>query len=200
MHPAPGNEKMDRDGHVPDGSLTVAVNNPFRPGWSLRLGRLRLRSVPWYWSVLRDRLATSTARRPPVTPPPAHHEHYCEDCDQQWVHEGHTCAHSWAFPCLGKDHGADGGRGRFGSWLIVVRRDRAELSRHLGESFAADPRVTVVVDRRRLDRRAMRARRAAVALERRRRRDRRVPQTGEESSVWTGLGVRILPARSPTPR
>ena len=114
----------------------IFVHNPFRRGWSIRLGRLRLRSVLWYWDVLCERLAESPAEQKPVAPLPARHDHYCEACDRRWVHEGQTCATAWASPCTGERH-QDAGtvRQRLGRWLIVVRRDRAELRRQLGESF-----------------------------------------------------------------
>jgi hypothetical protein len=70
----------------------------------------------------------------------------------------------------------------------------------LGAGFEADPRVTVVVDRRRVDRRVRVAERVWVTLERRQRRDRRAAQGGEDGSLWASLGFRVLPARSPDPR
>lgn len=177
------------------------MENPFRAGWSLRLGPLRLRSLPWYWEVLRERLVDSSASQRPVAAPPAHHAHYCEECDRQWIHAGHTCAQPWALPCPEtKRPDAGTARHRLGSWLIVVRRDRTELGRHLGAGFEADPRVTVVVDRRRVDRRVRGAERVWVTLERRQRRDRRAAQGGEDGSLWASLGFRVLPARSPDPR
>jgi hypothetical protein len=181
--------------------MRIIVYNPFRRGWSLRLGPLRLRSLPWYWDVLRERLAESSARRRPVAPPPARHDHYCEECDRRWVHEGRTCARAWASPCAGEHHqGAGAVRERLGRWLIVVRRDRADLCRQLGESFGDDQRVTVVLDRRQAERRGPRARKAPVAVERRRWRDRRTPQTDEDGSIWANLGFRTHQARSPGPR
>jgi hypothetical protein len=88
------------------------VHNPFRRSWSVRMGRVRIFSVPWYWDVLRERLAESSARQRPVAPPPAHHDHYCEECDRRWVQEDHTCATPWASPCAGERHqGAGTGRG-----------------------------------------------------------------------------------------
>jgi hypothetical protein len=166
------------------------VNHPFRPGWSLRLGPLRLRSVPWYWAVLRDRLREASAKSQPLPPSTAHHDHYCEECDRAWIHEGHTCAQPWAVPCPEKSHGgADNG-----AWLIVVRGDRAELGRYLDRGFETDPRVTVVVDRRRRDRRTRSTPPASVAVERRRWRDRRLPRTAKDGSVWASLGFQVLPA------
>ena len=172
------------------------VDNPFRPGWSLRLGPLRLRSVPWYWYVLRERLLEASARRRPAPPSPAHHDHYCEKCDHQWIHEGHTCAYPWAFPCGAMGHNGVGtGRDQLDSWLIVIRGDRTELGRQLGESFKADPRVSVVVDRRRTHRRALSTSGGVLTVERRRLRDRRMPQTSKDGSIWQTLGFRVLQAR-----
>ena len=45
--------------------MRIIAHNPFRRGWSIRLGRLRLRSVPWYWDVLWERLAESSAKQKP---------------------------------------------------------------------------------------------------------------------------------------
>jgi hypothetical protein len=75
-----------------------------------------------------------------------------------------------------------------GQWLIVVRRDRAELCRQLGESFGADQRVTVILDRRQPERPKRRRHHASVAVERRRGGDRRTPQTDEGRSMWVNLG------------
>jgi hypothetical protein len=184
-----------------DGLGRIVVHNPFRRGWSIRLGRLRLRSVPWYWDVLWERLAEPSTKQKPVAPSPARHDHYCEDCDQRWVHEGHTCATAWASPCAGERHqGAGTVRQRLGRWLIVVRRDRAELRRQLGKGFGADPRVTVVLDRRQSERRGRGAQRAPVAVERRQSRDRRTTPSAEDRSIWANLGFQTHPDRSPDPR
>ena len=179
----------------------IVGHNPFRRGWSIRLGPLRLRSIPWYWDVLWERFAESSATQKPVPPPPARHDHYCEECDRRWVHEGQTCAIAWASPCAGERHqGAGTVRRRLGQWFIVVRGDRAQLCRQLGESFKGDPRVTVVLDRRRSERRVPRGRNSSVAPERRRWRDRRTPQTDEDRSLWANLGFRAYQDGSPNPR
>jgi hypothetical protein len=170
------------------------VDHPFRPGWSLRLGPVRLRSVPWYWAVVCDRFREASVKPRPVAPP-VHHDHYCEECDRQWIHEGHTCAYPWAAPCLGKSH-TDA---TTGSWLIVVRGDRTDLGRSLGENFEADPRVRVVLDRRHADRRLRLAHPPSIAVERRRWRDRRIPHTGKEGSLWATLGFRVLQGSLPGP-
>jgi hypothetical protein len=175
----------------------IIVHNPFRRSWSVRIGRVRIFSVPWYWDVLRERLAASSTRWRPVAPPPAHHDHYCEECDRQWVHEGNMCATPWAAPCAGERHqGAGKGRRRLGRWFMVVRRDRAELCQQLGESFGGDPRVTVVVDRRQSERRGTRGPDLPVAVERRRRRDRRTPPTDADGPMWANLGFRPHRRRS----
>lgn len=170
--------------------------HPFRRGWSIRLGRIRIRSVPWYWDVLRERLAESTARPTPITPGLPHHDHYCEECDRRWVHEGETCALPWAVRCLRTSQAGTGPGGpASGRWLVVVRRDRAELGRRLGEAFELEPRVRVVLDRRQAERRGPSSRRAPAARERRRRGDRRAPPTGDGSAVWAGLGFLVQPDR-----
>jgi hypothetical protein len=178
--------------------MRIIAHTPFRRGWSIRLGRWRLRSVPWYWDVFRERLAESSARRRPRAPRPVHHDHYCEECDRRWVHEGHTCAQPWAASCgIESHHGGATGQRRLSRWLIVVRRERGELWRHLGEGFEADPRVTVVLDRRESERRVGRAQTLRLAVERRRWRDRRVPQIGEDRSIWANLGFRVHQASVP---
>jgi hypothetical protein len=151
--------------------------------------------------VLRERVRRAATRTRAGTPPPAHHTHYCEDCDQQWTHAGETCAQPWALRCLKTDRLGTGATGhRPGPWLIVVRRDRTELGRHLGAGFEADPRVTVVVDRRRVERRMRSVERVWVTFERRQRRDRRAAPGGEDGPIWASLGFRVLPASAPDPR
>jgi hypothetical protein len=167
-------------------------HNPFRRGWSIRVGRVRLRSVPWYWDVMRERLASSSAMRTPVAPASAHHDHYCQECDRRWVHEGHTCPAPWAARCPERTHqGAAAGPTALDRWLIVVRHDRTDLCRRLDESFEADRRVSVVLDRRQSERRAPRARKAPGAPERRRSGDRRMSQTDEARAIWGTLGFRV---------
>jgi len=65
-------------------------------------------------------------------------------------------------------------------WLFVVRRDKRELHRHLRQSFASDPRVEVILDRRREDRNP-------VAVER-----RQAPVTTVELDLWESLGFRLI--------
>lgn len=179
----------------------ILVPNPFRRGWSIRLGRLRLRSILWYWDVLWERLAASSAKQKPVAPTPPHHDHYCEECDQRWVHEGYTCATPWAAPCAGERHeGVETPQRRLDQWFIVVRRDRAQLCRKLSESFEGDPRVTVVLNRRQSERRQRRAWKAPLAVEWRQSRDRRTPPTDADRSIWTNLGFWPRQNNSPDPR
>jgi hypothetical protein len=171
--------------------------NPFRRSWSVRIGHVRIFSVPWYWDVCRARLADAVAAQKNVMPPPSRHDHYCEECDRRWVHEAHPCAIPWAALCAGDLHQGPGTvRQRLGRWLIVVRRDRAELCKQLGESFAADERVTVVLDRRQSDRRGRRPRKAPVTGERRHSSDRRTPPTDPDRSIWATLGFGAHPDRS----
>jgi hypothetical protein len=150
---------------------------------------------------LRERLAASSATWRPVAPPPAHHDHYCEECDRHWVHEGHMCATPWASPCARECHpGAGTVRRRLGRWFIVVRRDRAELCQQLGESFGGDPRITVILDRRQSERRGTRGPLLLVAAERRRWKDRRTPPTDEDGPMWASLGFQPHRDRSLGPR
>jgi hypothetical protein len=71
---------------------------PFRRDWSIRLGRLRLFGVPWYWDRVRERLTAWAAGQTPA-PPRRTHQHYCEACDGHWAHEGQMCAQQWAWQC-----------------------------------------------------------------------------------------------------
>ncbi len=181
--------------------MRITVPNPFRRSWSVRIGRMRIFSVPWYWDVLRERVVESVARQRPEAPREARHEHYSEECDRRWAHEGHTCGYPWAWPCTGETHhGAGTGRARLRRWLIVVRRDRVELSKHLCETFESDQRVTVVLDRRLSERRAPRGRKPAVTVERRRGKDQRTAPTDDDRSIWADLGFRAHHDRSPGPR
>ena len=172
--------------------------NPFRRSWSVRIGHVRIFSIPWYLDVCRARFAdVLAAQQKGVRQPPSRHDHYCEDCDRRWAHEGHPCAIPWAAPCAGERHQEPGTvRQRLGRWLIVVRRDRAELCNQLGESFAADERVAVVLDRRQSERRGRPPRKAPVTGERRHSRDRRTPPTDADRSVWATLGFGAHPKRS----
>ena len=155
----------------------------------MRLGPLRLRSVPWYWDILWERLSASSATPRPSAPTPVHHDHYCEDCDGSWIHDGHTCATAWAFLCRAHRHGsARKPPHGSGPWLIVVRRERAELCRHLGESFKDQGRVTVLLDRRQSERRGPVRPEASIAAERRRYGDRRAALTPEDRAMWTSIG------------
>jgi len=103
------------------------------------------------------------------------------------------CAYPWAFPCGAQRHdGLGTGPDLLAAWLIVVRGDRTDLRRQLGESFKANPHVTVVLDRRRTDRRAPSALGGVWTFERRRLRDRRMLQTAKDGSLWQTLGFRVL--------
>lgn len=183
-----------------DDSRRPSRHNPFRRGWSIRLGSVRLRSVPWYWDVIRERIAASSARRRPVAPPPVHHDHYCHECDRRWVHEGHTCPEPWAARCPDRSHPDSTARQEgLGRWLIVVRQDRADLCQRLGESFEANQRVTVLLDRRRSERRAPQSRKAPGAPNRRSWKDRRTPETGEDRAAWSTVGFRVQQVGPPAP-
>ena len=180
-----------------DWGRRIISRNPFRRSWSVRVGHVRIFSLPWYWDVLRTRLAESSAAQTPAALP-AQHDHYCEVCDGPWLHRGHTCAIAWAVPCA-VHSGANTLGQRPGHWLIVVRRDRAELCDRLGEGFRAEQHVTVVLDRRQSERRVRHAQNAPVAAERRLWSDRRAPQTAEDRSLWTNLGFQAHPNTSLDP-
>jgi len=77
----------------------TTMDHPFRSGWSIRPGPLRLRSLLWYWQCLTERLSARLAQWRRSAPAPAHHAHYCERCDRSWLHEGDMCARPWAAPC-----------------------------------------------------------------------------------------------------
>jgi hypothetical protein len=150
---------------------------------------------------MRERIVGSSARRRPVAPPPVHHDHYCHECDRRWVHEGHTCPAPWAARCPDRSHPGTAARQEsLGPWLIVVRRDRADLCQRLGESFEADQRVTVLLDRRQSERRAPQSRRTPGVPERRRWKDRRTLPTGEERASWASVGLRVQQVGPPIPR
>jgi hypothetical protein len=191
-----------RASHGPDDDMSkverIIRHNPLRRGWSIRIGRVRLFGLPFYWDALRARLADASAAQSPPPPPPAHHDHYCEVCDRPWVHQGRTCAIGWAVPCAAHRNGKTAGY-RLGHWLIVVRRDRPELCARLGEGFQAAEHVTVVLDRRQSERRVRHALNAPVAAERRLWSDRRAPQTAEDRSIWSSLGFQAHPNTSPDP-
>lgn len=180
----------------------------FRDDWSRQLERVRLRSLlrrgAMLWKRVEmpwRRLTDSLTEFLPVAPAAGHHRHYCEECDRQWVHAGRVCAVPWAAPCADGCHaGAGTARSRLGPWFVVVCRDRPELCEQLTESFGDDPRITVVLDRRRLERRRAPVAQASVRSERRRGGDRRTPVTSRDGQVWETLGFRPHRARSPGPR
>jgi hypothetical protein len=184
------------------------MDNWFRHEWSKELERLRPRSLlrrgEMLWKRLETpwrRLTASLTELLPVSPSAGHHTHYCEECDRQWAHGGRVCAVPWAAPCADGGHeGAGTARSRLGPWFVVVRRDRPELCEQLTESFGDDPRITVVLDRRQLERRGAPASRPAVRSERRRGGDRRTPATSRDGQVWETLGFRPHRGRSPRPR
>ena len=187
--------------------MRIIVPNPFRRGWSIRLGRLRLFSVPWYWDRVRERF-TGWAAGGTTALPRRTHQHYCEGCDGNWEHEGQVCAQQWAWQCPACRPPKIGPAGpvaapraqRLGRWFIVVRRDRAELCQQLGESFGGDSRIIVILDRRHSERRGRPEPKASLAAERRRRTDRRTPPTDQNAYTWASLGFRPHRDRSLGPR
>jgi hypothetical protein len=73
-------------------------------------------------------------------------------------------------------------------WLIIVHRDKDTLYHNLRQAFESDPRVTVIKDRRRADRR-----KETVALQSERRQlDRRLPLTAEGEKIWQSLRFRLI--------
>jgi hypothetical protein len=90
-------------------------------------------------------------------------------------------------------------RQRIGHWLIVVRRDRAELCDRLSEGFQVEQHVTVVLDRRQSERRVHDGQNTLVAAERRLWGDRRASQTAEDRSIWANLGFQAHPNTSSDP-
>jgi hypothetical protein len=170
---------------------------PYRRNWSIRIGRVRIFSVPGYWNAIRAHFADAWAAQKSQEPPPSRHDHYCEECDRQWAHEGPLCTIPWAAPCAGERHQGPGTvRQRLGLWLIVVRRDRADLCTQLDQSFATDHTVTVVLDRRQSARRGRRPIKAPATGERRRFRDRRTPSTDADRSIWATVGFGTYPNTS----
>jgi hypothetical protein len=75
----------------------------------------------------------------------------------------------------------------FPRWLIVVQRDKRDLYSNLRQSFEADGRVEVILDRRQADRRAEGG---PVGAERRRQ-QRRKALTAREVDIWQNLGFRL---------
>jgi len=70
-------------------------------------------------------------------------------------------------------------------WLIVVARDRLRLYENLVESFASNPRVTVILDRRQEHPDG-----AAEAEERAP--QRRRPLSPEQAGTWLQLGFLLV--------
>jgi hypothetical protein len=70
-------------------------------------------------------------------------------------------------------------------WLVVVRRDRPDVYALLRRSFEPDRRVSVIMDRRRANRRAE----SAWAGGERRRRQRRQPLREPDQATWEIAGA-----------
>jgi hypothetical protein len=181
------------------------MDNPLRHGWSKLLGRLGLPGLREDWEILwarlenlPKRLVDALTELGPLPPTAGHHTHYCEDCDRHWVHAGHVCAIAWAAPCADGRHESDAATAgpRLGRWLVVVRRERSGLCQQLHESFGDNPRITVVVDRRRCERRRPPVLGAPLRTERRHGSDRRTPATDGDGHVWDTLGFRPHRVRS----
>jgi hypothetical protein len=78
-------------------------------------------------------------------------------------------------------------------WLIIVRREQAELFRHLAERFADVAFVEIVLDRRHADRR----RTASPVDEERRRAERRTPPPAPDREHWRVFGYRLVRRAEP---
>jgi hypothetical protein len=74
-------------------------------------------------------------------------------------------------------------------WLIVVRRDKADLFNDLSKAFAAVPQMAVILDRRVQERRAERSPMSGGQ----RQAPRRVPLTAAELELWETIGFRLFP-------
>jgi hypothetical protein len=81
----------------------------------------------------------------------------------------------------------------FPRWLIIVRRDQADLYRNLLDSFRDVPRVVVILDRRHGGRRRAETAPSQQAPERRRG-DRRAAPSGAEADLWQTAGFRLIHA------
>jgi hypothetical protein len=73
------------------------------------------------------------------------------------------------------------------SWRIMVRPDRHDLYVDLRKSLGGDPRVAVVVDRRKAARRVA----TSPAEPDRRRRDRRATFAGKTLDLWDTVGLKL---------
>ena len=78
-------------------------------------------------------------------------------------------------------------------WLIIVRRDEPGLYQHLLDAFQEVPRVVVILDRRRGERRRTETAPSHRTPERRRR-DRRAAPSGAEADLWQTAGFRLIHA------
>ena len=75
-----------------------------------------------------------------------------------------------------------------GRWLIVVHREHLDLFHHLRDRFGELPFLEIVLDRRKGERRQVRA---PVRPERRRA-ERRQPSTAKEREQWALFGHRLV--------
>jgi hypothetical protein len=73
-------------------------------------------------------------------------------------------------------------------WLILVHRDEDKLYHDLRQAFESDPRVTVIKDRRRTDRRTQ----TVPVHSERRQLDRRLPLTANDKKIWQSLRFRLI--------
>jgi hypothetical protein len=96
----------DANGGEGNRAMELSRLNPFRRSWSVRVGRVRIFSIPRYWDVYRERFAdVLAAQQKGVRQLPSRHDHYCGECDRRWAHEGHPCATPWAAPSAGEPSG-----------------------------------------------------------------------------------------------
>jgi hypothetical protein len=63
------------------------VRNPFNRASSVRIGRVRIFSIPWYWDVVCHPVFEVWSHRTKAAPSPA--------CDRHWLHDGPDCPLPW---------------------------------------------------------------------------------------------------------
>lgn len=74
-------------------------------------------------------------------------------------------------------------------WLIVVRRDKANLFHDLSKTFANIPQMAVILDRRERERRRERSPVAGGQ----RQAPRRAQLSAAELELWETIGFRLIP-------
>jgi hypothetical protein len=149
----------DAPGGEGNRAMELSRLNPFRRSWSVRVGRVRIFSIPRYWDVYRERFARTSWPRSRRASGSSHL--ITTTIARNVTDDGLMRAIRVPFrgprPLLGSHQEPGTVRQRLGRWLIVVRRDRAELytswvrvlrrmnkspssSTHVRQSGAADVR------------------------------------------------------------